>query len=200
MSSAELDAIVNEYFRRLDALLVGLPAVDREPLVAEIRAHVSEARAGLPVENETAIREVLERVGDPKDIAAEALGDGAKGQRRLGRRATGAAVVVVLAVIAAVLGLLLTGSSAKVPTVIVAPTVSVGGFPTGVAVDTATDHAHHEVAESEGPAAVHVEPHPHERDQGPRRSVVRLHHDHEHVRRRAPEGRRTTAAARRSRR
>ena len=140
MSSTQIDAIVNEYFSRLDAFLAGLSPADREPLLAEIRAHVDEARAELPVENEASIRELLERVGAPEDIAAEALGEGSKRRNWVSRRSTRAgAVVVVLAVIAAVVGVLLTGSSAKAPKVAIAPTVSVGGFPTGVAVDTATN-------------------------------------------------------------
>ncbi len=49
------------------------------------------------------------------------------------------AAVVAVVVIAVALSLLLGGSSAKVVPVTVAPTASVGGFPTGVAVDPTTD-------------------------------------------------------------
>ena len=37
-----------------------------------------------------------------------------------------------------------------------------------------------QVGEPEGPAPVHVEPHPHERDERPRRARVGLDHDDEH--------------------
>ncbi len=46
---------------------------------------------------------------------------------------------MAVAVIVAVVSLLLVGSAAKIVRVTVAPTASVGGFPTGVAVDSATD-------------------------------------------------------------
>lgn len=142
MTTVEIDAIVNDYFRRLEALLAGLPPAEREPLIAEIRAHVTEARAALAVESEAAIREVLERVGDPGDIAAEALGEPSPGRRWWSRPATRVAAGVAVVAIAAVLAVVLTGSAAKVARVTVAPTVSVGGFPTGVAVDTNTDTAY----------------------------------------------------------
>ena len=63
---------VDAYLRELDRELRDLPAARRRELVEEIREHIEsalkEARAGDDVE----VRNVLERLGDPADIAAEA--------------------------------------------------------------------------------------------------------------------------------
>ena len=47
------------------------------------------------------------------------------------------------------------------------------------AVDAPAHHPQHQVGEPEGPAAVHVEPHPHERHERPRWALVGLDHDDE---------------------
>lgn len=131
MGSDELDGIVKNYFRRLEGMLARLPDAEREPLLAEIRSHVKEARAEFSSENEETIRELLDRVGRPEDIASEAIGEPVERRGRLSRRALiGSAAVLGLLLIATVLGLVLSGSSGSVPHVSSAPTVSVGGFPT----------------------------------------------------------------------
>lgn len=66
------DALVNDYLEQLDAELADLPRSSRREVMDEISAHVTEMRADLAVENELEIRRVLERLGDPAEIAAEA--------------------------------------------------------------------------------------------------------------------------------
>ena len=56
------------YLRRLDDELRDLPRARREEILAEVREHINEAD---PV-GEAEIRDVLDRLGDPEDIAAEA--------------------------------------------------------------------------------------------------------------------------------
>ena len=137
MTSSEIDAIVSDYFRRLEALLSGLPAADREQLLAEIREHVEQARSGLANETPAATRELLDRVGRPEEIAQEALGEQTGGHRR--RWLIGGAIAVaVVAAVAVVLGLVATSSSSSPTQVAVAPTAAVGGFPTGIAFDPAS--------------------------------------------------------------
>jgi len=75
MNSDNLDAIVAKYFRNLEKALQPLPAPERQQLMSDIRGHVAEARAGLNEQTELAVREILERVGLPDEIAAEAIGD-----------------------------------------------------------------------------------------------------------------------------
>jgi uncharacterized protein YneF (UPF0154 family) len=64
---------IGEYLRQLDRSLQDLPRDRRREIVSEIEEHIEAllAEAGhAPSESE--IRNVLERVGDPRDIAAEA--------------------------------------------------------------------------------------------------------------------------------
>jgi uncharacterized membrane protein len=73
MTTVHSDRLVEDYLRRLEAAAIaaGLPPDRRAELVAEIREHVREA---LPDDDsdETAVRNVLERLGPPEDIAADA--------------------------------------------------------------------------------------------------------------------------------
>jgi hypothetical protein len=71
--SSNLNRPVEKYLKRLDAELAGLPRGRRREIVDEIAEHIAEARAGLPgPETEADIRTLLERLGDPADIAAAA--------------------------------------------------------------------------------------------------------------------------------
>jgi uncharacterized membrane protein len=66
------DKLVADYLERLNRELAGFPRARRRELVDEISGHIAEARADLETENEAAIRTLLDRLGDPADIAAEA--------------------------------------------------------------------------------------------------------------------------------
>ena len=144
MSEERADQIISEYFDQLAKALLPMPPARRGQLLDELRAHVESARDGSPVDSEASVREVLERLGDPEEIAAEALA--APNARRKGwtvfiprwAALTAGAAVVVLAV-AVILALVIPSSTTPSSTSasgVVAPTVSVGGFPTGIAVDS----------------------------------------------------------------
>jgi hypothetical protein len=77
------DTLVDDYLKRLDRELAGLPRARRRELVQEISGHIAEARAGMGRENEADIRNLLDRIGDPADIAAEA-GAGAPAPKKRG--------------------------------------------------------------------------------------------------------------------
>jgi hypothetical protein len=66
------DAIVENYLRRLQAAASSLPADRRAELVEEISDHIAEARAGGQVPDEASLRTLLDRIGDPDEIVAEA--------------------------------------------------------------------------------------------------------------------------------
>jgi uncharacterized membrane protein len=70
--SAHTDDLVDEYLRRLDAELRDLPRARRRELVQEISEHIAEARSALATEGEADVRNVIDRLGEPADIAAEA--------------------------------------------------------------------------------------------------------------------------------
>ncbi|HEY7283059.1 MAG TPA: hypothetical protein VID47_15840 [Actinomycetota bacterium] len=71
MTKAPRDA-VEAYLRRLDAELGDLPKARRSEIVAEIREHVDAALEESPAATEADVRNVLERIGEPSEIAAEA--------------------------------------------------------------------------------------------------------------------------------
>jgi hypothetical protein len=70
--TTKVDALVDRYLTDLDAELGDLPANRHGELLDEISQHIAKARAALDADNEANIRTVLERLGDPADIAAEA--------------------------------------------------------------------------------------------------------------------------------
>lgn len=66
------DDIVEQYLAALDAALQGLPPEVRRQMVDEISAHIAEGRARLDPLDEAGLRSLLDRLGDPEMIAAEA--------------------------------------------------------------------------------------------------------------------------------
>jgi uncharacterized membrane protein len=66
------DPLVDDYLRRLDAAASVLPTHRRDELVAEICGHLNEALRQIAAGDETAVRNVLERLGPPEEIVAAA--------------------------------------------------------------------------------------------------------------------------------
>lgn len=64
--------IVDEYVSALTAELGDLPAADRAEIITDVREHYEEACRELPDPTEAALRNILERLGSPSEIAAEA--------------------------------------------------------------------------------------------------------------------------------
>ena len=63
---------VDRYLHDLDRELQDLPASRRRELVDEIREHIDSALAESATGQESDVRNVLERLGEPEDIAEEA--------------------------------------------------------------------------------------------------------------------------------
>jgi hypothetical protein len=63
---------VGEYLRRLQRSMGDLPAERREEILAGIEEHIAENLAERPAATDADVRNILERVGDPAEIAAEA--------------------------------------------------------------------------------------------------------------------------------
>jgi uncharacterized membrane protein len=66
------DKLVERYLKHLEIELDELPRDRRHEIVDEIAGHIAEARAGLEHETEVDVRNILEGLGDPEDIAEEA--------------------------------------------------------------------------------------------------------------------------------
>jgi hypothetical protein len=63
---------VKEYLHELDQELQDLPRSRRQELLGEIHEHIDSALADAPALDEAEVRNVLDRLGDPSDIAEEA--------------------------------------------------------------------------------------------------------------------------------
>lgn len=72
MSSEHGDELVGVYMARLGTALANIPADRRDEIAGEIASHIAEARAQLAHESDAEVTALLERIGDPVEIAAEA--------------------------------------------------------------------------------------------------------------------------------
>ena len=126
-TNEDLDFIVNEYLRRLEVALVGLPPERRRQLVESISDHITEARATLSVTSEVALRDILDRVGRPDDIAEAALADEAPSPRpqvSATRRGMLAGISVAIIIVAVLSVFLMTRSNNGSPTTSTSATTS----------------------------------------------------------------------------
>jgi hypothetical protein len=71
-SAGEADKLVRRYLAQLDAALRGVDASRRGEILAEVRGHIEEGRTGLDPGDAASVATLLDRVGDPAAIAAEA--------------------------------------------------------------------------------------------------------------------------------
>ena len=71
MTTMRRDPLVDDYLSRLEAAAAHLPRARRDELVGEIEEHVEAALAEAG-DDEAAVRNVLERLGSPEEIAAAA--------------------------------------------------------------------------------------------------------------------------------
>ncbi|MEU7868175.1 hypothetical protein [Dactylosporangium sp. NPDC049140] len=68
------DDLVNDYLRAVEQALAGVPANRRAELLADLSEHISAKRAEIAPgeETEVEVRSILELLGDPDEVAAEA--------------------------------------------------------------------------------------------------------------------------------
>ncbi len=98
--SDELDDICDEYLSRLRVALTDLSAGDRQQIIEQISEHIASARSALPEQTIVSVRDILERLGTPEEIAAAArTEDPSPVHRRKGPIVVGGLVAVTLAVI-----------------------------------------------------------------------------------------------------
>jgi hypothetical protein len=71
-SVGQADKLVRRYLAQLDAALQGVEASRREEILAEVHGHIEEGRAELDPDDAASVRTLLDKVGDPAAIAAEA--------------------------------------------------------------------------------------------------------------------------------
>ncbi len=67
------DALVDNYLRAVGQALTGVPAYRRDELLDDLREHIAAGRAEFgPDETEAEVRSLLDHLGDPAEVAAEA--------------------------------------------------------------------------------------------------------------------------------
>src|SRR5690242_4921807 len=66
------DRLVDAYLDAVRRATADLPADRRDDLIGDLREHIAAARAELDPESEAGDRNILDRLGDPSGIAAEA--------------------------------------------------------------------------------------------------------------------------------
>jgi len=91
--------IINGHLSRLEAETADLPSRERHELVDGVREHIAAARAEMPEETDAALLNLLDRLGDPADLAElerSRLGLHAPAARRVGLLEIGALVLTPL--------------------------------------------------------------------------------------------------------
>jgi uncharacterized membrane protein len=71
-SIGEADKLVRRYLAQLDAALQGIEASRRQEILGEVHEHIEEERTGIAPDDTASVRTLLDKVGDPAAIAAEA--------------------------------------------------------------------------------------------------------------------------------
>jgi uncharacterized integral membrane protein len=72
MSAPHADTILGGYRLRLEEELNGLPRARREEIIAEVDAHIRDARTADAAETDADLLNLLDRLGDPSVIGTEA--------------------------------------------------------------------------------------------------------------------------------
>ncbi len=137
---ADLDAICSEYLERLRGFLADLSPEDRRQIIEQVSEHISSARAALPQQTDAAVRDILERLGSPQEIAASAALEGGEPLPPHSRNLVivGAAAAIVLVVIGVGIAALAGSFTSSAPSSvenILAPTRSSS---TAVSIGTVT--------------------------------------------------------------
>ena len=72
MTAPHADQLIDGYLARLRAAAVDLPTSARDELLADVQAHIAEARGRESEETDATVLNILDRLGDPAVLVAEA--------------------------------------------------------------------------------------------------------------------------------
>jgi len=72
MTATHAHQIVDGYLKRLDGELADLPVTRRQEVSSQIAEHIAQARSELSEETDADLLTILDRLGEPDEIAAEA--------------------------------------------------------------------------------------------------------------------------------
>lgn len=71
MSTSQSERMIRQYLDRVAGELHDLPATERSEILSDLRAHIDEAVGDPATASEADVRNVLERLGDPVELARE---------------------------------------------------------------------------------------------------------------------------------
>ena len=108
MTAPHAEQIISGYFARLEAAMTSAAPNVRADVLNELRSHVSEARSEMSAETDADILNLLDRVGDPADIAAEASERPVFEQGSSQQEAVGLPGLAIAALLALLVGPLVT--------------------------------------------------------------------------------------------
>jgi hypothetical protein len=109
MDTVETDRLVDDYLRRLERAAAHLPRARRSELVEEIRDHIETALGEEQPVDEVAVRNVLDRLGSPEEIAEAA--EPRPAERRVGALEIVALIGLLIPVIGWLVGMALALAS-----------------------------------------------------------------------------------------
>ena len=109
MDTVETDRLVDDYLRRLEHAAAHLSRARRSELVDEIRGHIETALGEHRPADEAAVRNVLDRLGSPEEIADAA--EAPPAERRAGALEIVALIALIIPVIGWLVGMILTLAS-----------------------------------------------------------------------------------------
>ena len=72
MTAPHANDLIDGYLARLRAAAADLPSSARDELIEDMRAHIAEARSREPQETDATILNILDRLGEPDTVVAEA--------------------------------------------------------------------------------------------------------------------------------
>jgi uncharacterized membrane protein len=72
MTATHADQLIDDYLGRLRVAAADLPSSVRDELIEDMRAHIAEARTREPQETDATILNILDRLGEPDTVVAEA--------------------------------------------------------------------------------------------------------------------------------
>jgi hypothetical protein len=72
MTAPHADQLIDGYVARLSAAAGDLPKSARQELIDDMRSHIAEARAREPEETDAAVMNILDRLGEPATVVADA--------------------------------------------------------------------------------------------------------------------------------
>jgi hypothetical protein len=72
MTAPHADQLIDGYLARLRAAAVALPSGARNELIDDMRAHIGEARGREPEETDASVLNILDRLGEPAAVVADA--------------------------------------------------------------------------------------------------------------------------------